>query len=192
MKHTSPAMWLWKLLMWLMSLFHDPSFVNGLSRLMNNWSLYRLTNVITASCKISSESINWFWVDQIKTGQKWDHDKQPEPGPVRGNAINYMSLSCQMFSTIISYNKSFNSAANQIEWSTFRKCCHCILVGSTNCRQRIISHINFPWATNASLVPGEIMKIWNIDEGEVLRLDTWSPHVAFSRKKLFLAPDSAL
>ena len=34
--------------------------------------LFRLTNVITASCKI-----NWFWVDQIKTGQKWDHDKQP-------------------------------------------------------------------------------------------------------------------
>ena len=148
-----------KLLMLLMSLFHDPSFENGLSRLMNNWSLCRLTNVITASCKISRESINWFWVDQIKTGQKWDHDKQPEPGPVRGNAINYMSLSCQMFSTIISYNKSFNSAANQIEWSTFRKCCHCILVGSTNCRERIISHINFPWATNASLVSGEIMKI---------------------------------
>ena len=47
---------------------------------------------------------------------------------MRGNTINYLSLGCQMFSTIISYNKSFNSAANQIKWSTSRKCCHCILV----------------------------------------------------------------
>ena len=107
-----------------------------------------------------------------------------------GNTINYLSLSCQMFSTIISYNKSFNSAANQIEWSTFRKCCHCILVGSTNCRERIISHINFPWATNASLVSGEIMKIWNIDEGDVLCFETRYQTCSIFPKKLFLAPDS--
>ena len=89
-------------------------------------------------------------------------------GRVWVNTVNYLSLSCQMFSTIISYNKSFNSAANQIKWSTSRKCCHCIFSRSTNCRQGVISHIHFPWATNVSPVSGEVMNISNIDEGDVL------------------------
>ena len=109
-----------------------------------------------------------------------------------GNTINYLSLGCQMFSTIISYNKSFNSAANQIKWSTFRKCCHCILVWEHQLsRENRFTHkFSMSYKCQSCLRwNNESLKYWR---GGVFWDETWFPSCIIFTKKLFLAPDSAL
>ena len=105
-----------------------------------------------------------------------------------GNTINYLSLGCQMFSTIISYNKSFNSAANQIKWSTFRKCCHCILVWEHQLsRENHFTHkFSMSYKCQSCLRwNNESLKYWR---GGVFWDETWFPSCIIFTKKAIPRP----